>query len=1124
MRENEPEKAGTIIYISGPVVKGRGMADANVMELVYVSDERLFGEVIALEGDIATIQVYEETTGLKPGMPIYRTGQPLSVELGPGLIGQVFDGVQRPLEVIRSQQGTFIWRGVQTDAIDKTKKWAFVPRLEPGAQVEPGDIVGAVQETPLLEHRIVVPYGVRGRLVEVAPEGEYTVEEVVARIETDTGIHELTMLQRWPVRKAHPLRERLKPTVPLITGQRVIDILFPIAKGGTAAVPGGFGTGKCVAPGTPVLLADGTLRPIDEIYKACAHRGRRYDGGFESYTELAEPLRVFGFDGLRLREQPATLVYRGMTDRLIELRTRTGRRVRVTPAHRLPVLGPELEIREVAAGELRAGDYLVLPRKIDFEGEPQRLSAFALLGEERICDRELLERLPELIDEAARKVGTKRALAERLGVSYSSLVGYYHGRNRPTVGFLRSLAELLGLEEGLEPRWVKGERQSKPMRLPREVGPELAEFLGLVIGDGTLKPTAVCFYNNDERLLQRFAHLAEELFGLEAKMTAERTVRQACIHSAVLVRLLERLGIPREEKARRARVPEVIMRSPDRIAAHFLRAYFDCDGSFSRYEAELSTASERLQVELSYLLLRLGVLHSLPGEAGRYRIFIRGKAELARFFAACGRPSSPKFAAIRAYLEDGRRSYSGIDLVPAGAAFLEEAYAMAGRPHAALELVGVNTSNYFGGRAAPERMSASTFRRFAATLGLPELEGPLARLDHVFYDRIEEVRVIEGPSPVYDLTVPGTHNFVGGHGPLILHNTVLQHQLASWADADLIIFIGCGERGNEMTDVLTEFPKLEDPRTGRPLMERTILIANTSNMPVTARETSIYTGVTIAEYFRNMGYHVALMADSTSRWAEAVREIAGRLEEMPVEEGFPSYLAARLAEFYERAGYGKVSRDRYGSITIIGAVSPPGGDFTEPVTMNTKRFIRTFWALDKRLAFSRHFPAISWIDTYSEYVDEMAEWWQREKGVNWRELRQRALSILARENELQKIVQIIGPDALPDDQRLVLHVASLIKEGFLQQNAMDEIDRYSTPEKEIKMLQLLMRYEERARELVRKGLPIYRIQRMKVNLQLLTMKHEVPNDRLEELDRIEQEMEREFDQLEQELAVTAGVR
>jgi len=601
-RESGPIKgAGTITginAINGPVVRGSGMADANVMELVYVSDERLAGEIISIDGDVATIQVYEDTTGLKPGAPIYRTGHPLSVELGPGLVGNVFDGIARPLEAIRAEQGTFIGRGVQADTIDKDKPWPFTPAVKAKDTVVPGTILGTIPETPLLEHRIVVPAGISGKVKKIAKEGEYKVIDEIAVIEAEEGEVSITILQRWPVRRIHPLKERMKPSVPLITGQRVIDMLFPLAKGGAAAIPGGFGAGK----------------------------------------------------------------------------------------------------------------------------------------------------------------------------------------------------------------------------------------------------------------------------------------------------------------------------------------------------------------------------------------------------------------------------------------------------------------------------------------------------------------------------------------------TVLQHQLASWSDADLIIYIGCGERGNEMTDVLAEFPKLKDPRSGRPLMERTILIANTSNMPVTARESSIYTGVTIAEYYRDMGYHVALMADSTSRWAEAVREIAGRLEEMPVEEGFPAYLPARLAEFYERAGYGSVGPDREGSITIIGAVSPPGGDFTEPVTQNTKRFIRTFWALDKRLAFARHFPAISWIDTYSEYIDEMSEWWEREKKADWRTLRQRALTILARENELQKIVQIIGADALPSDQRLILHVATLIKEGFLQQSALDEIDRYSTPQKELKMLELLVKYEDRAKKLVEKGLPIYRIQEMKTNLKLLTMKQEIPDDKLEGLEKIAEEMNGEFDRLEGDLAATTEAR
>ena len=292
----------------------------------------------------------------------------------------------------------------------------------------------------------------------------------------------------------------------------------------------------------------------------------------------------------------------------------------------------------------------------------------------------------------------------------------------------------------------------------------------------------------------------------------------------------------------------------------------------------------------------------------------------------------------------------------------------------------------------------------------------------------------------------GTSAIPGGFGT---GKTMTQHALAKWCDADIIVYIGCGERGNEMTDVLTEFPKIQDPRTGKSLMERTILIANTSNMPVAAREVSIYTGVTLAEYYRDMGYDVAIMADSTSRWAEALRELSGRLEEMPADEGFPAYLPTRLAEFYERAGKVKALGDRLGSISIIGAVSPPGGDFSEPVTQHTKRFIRCFWALDRELANARHYPAISWLDSYSEYAEEIRRWWEK-VNPDWSGTRERAIELLKREQRLSQIVKLIGPDALPDNQRLILLVAEMIKNGFLQQNAYDEIDMFCVPDKQVR--------------------------------------------------------------------------
>ena len=604
---------GQVIWVNGPVVRARGSQQVGMLEMVEVGDEHLVAEVIGLERDVITIQVYEETSGLRPGAPVYGTGMSLSVELGPGLLQSIFDGIQRPLPVLELRSGTFIGRGIKTTPLYRKQKWTFTPRVEAGDVVQGGSILGVVPETPLIEHRIMVPPDVSGRLTWVAPPGEYTIEEPIARLASlppalggDRGgasdERVLTMLQRWPVRRPRPYRRRLSPTELLVTGQRVLDAFFPLAKGGAAAIPGGFGAGK----------------------------------------------------------------------------------------------------------------------------------------------------------------------------------------------------------------------------------------------------------------------------------------------------------------------------------------------------------------------------------------------------------------------------------------------------------------------------------------------------------------------------------------------TITQHQIAKWSDADVVIFVGCGERGNEMTEVLQEFPHLTDPRSGHPLMERTILVANTSNMPVAAREASIYTGITLAEYYRDMGYHVALMADSTSRWAEALREISGRLEEMPAEGGYPAYLAARLAEFYERAGRVTTLNGGCGSVSVIGAVSPPGGDFSEPVTQHTTRFIRCFWALDKALASARHFPAINWLESYSEYVDEVAGWWREqgitsplssggtEGGLDWHALREQALEILQRESHLQQIVKLVGPDALPDDQRLVLETARLLREGFLQQNALDEVDSYATIEKQMRMLQVILHFHERAESIIAKGCPIVVIHDLPIVNTLVRMKTTVPNEQVEQTDEIWKALDEQMDEVKKD--------
>ena len=369
----------------------------------------------------------------------------------------------------------------------------------------------------------------------------------------------------------------------------------------------------------------------------------------------------------------------------------------------------------------------------------------------------------------------------------------------------------------------------------------------------------------------------------------------------------------------------------------------------------------------------------------------------------------------------------------------------------------------------------------------------------------------------FPLSKGGTAAIPGGFGT---GKTMTQHAIAKWCDASVIIYIGCGERGNEMTDVLTEFPRLKDPRTGRSLMERTILIANTSNMPVAAREVSIYTGVTLAEFYRDMGYHVAIMADSTSRWAEALRELSGRMEEMPAEEGFPAYLPTRLAEFYERAGRVRTLSGGIGSVSIIGAVSPPGGDFSEPVTQHTKRFIRCFWALDRDLANARHYPAISWIDSYSEYAEEVKPWWEK-INPRWAQVRQDALDLLKREQRLAEIVRLIGPDALPDDQRLILLTADIIKNGFLQQNSFDEVDMYCVPAKQVRLLELIMEFHQRAQTCIKLGAPLYKINTLTgpsgefpLREKLSRLKSEVRNEDQDGLPDFEREMRNALEELE----------
>jgi len=582
-------KPGVIERIIGPVVVARDMLGVQMYELVKVGNAGLIGEIIRVEGERATVQVYEETVGIKPGEHVERTGKPLSVELGPGMINQIYDGIQRPLPTLREIAGTFIARGVTSPALDRKKTWRFVPKVKIGQRITGGDVLGDVPESVLVTQRILVPPNVAGTVKSIVKESEYHVTDDVAEVQTEKQLVKLQLMHTWPVRKARPIKSKLPSVVPLVTGQRIMDFLFPIAKGGTAAIPGGFGTGK----------------------------------------------------------------------------------------------------------------------------------------------------------------------------------------------------------------------------------------------------------------------------------------------------------------------------------------------------------------------------------------------------------------------------------------------------------------------------------------------------------------------------------------------TVMQQQLAKWADAEIIVYVGCGERGNEMTEVLETFPELKDPRSGQPLMARTILVANTSNMPIAAREASVYTGITMAEYFRDMGYDVALMADSTSRWAEALREISGRLEEMPGEEGYPAYLASKLAEFYERAGRVELlgSESKAGSVSAVGAVSPSGGDFSEPVTQNTLRITKVFWALSKSLAERRHFPAIDWLTSYSLYLNSIEEWYEQNTKQSRRHLRRDAMSLLQRDEELREIVMLVGPDALSEGQRATLEAARMIKEDFLIQSALHPVDSYCSPEKTTEMMRLILKFHKKMEEAVEDGAPLQRILDLPVRQEIARCKIEPSEKFAEVAKRIEGNLDDQFSKL-----------
>jgi V/A-type H+/Na+-transporting ATPase subunit A len=1036
---------GVVGRVSGPVVVADGLEGAKMFDVVRVGSQGLVGEIIRLIGGTATVQVYEDTTGIRPGDPVENTGQALSVELGPGLLKAIYDGVQRPLDVIQKSVGDFITRGFVVPPLDEKAKWDFTATVQSGDEVAAGAVLGTVQETPLILHKILVPPGVAGTISKISS-GSYTIRDPIGQIKTASGNQPLYLSHKWVVRVPRPVQQKLAPGIPLVTGQRVVDSFFPVAKGGTACVPGPFGSGKCVAAETPVLLANGSVAPIEQVYaEARVHAEVRTEGS-EEYLTTNRPTRLFSLVGDRVVPSETRTLYRGMTDSLVQVRTRSGRKVRVTPVHRLFTIGPDGQLRETMARDLKAGDYVASIRKLPAPESEARLQ----------------------LDIPALK------------------------------------------------------RRGKSIFIPDAMNPILAEFLGMFVAEGYVRGgVTVVFTNSDESLRTQFLILTKILFGIDGRLEFQPgKTPNVLVHSRQLVDVLAQLGTG--GLAADKRIPATVLASTNDSLRAFLRGYYMGDGSFSGAEVELTTASRVLQTQLSYALARFGIVSSMGQRwvdgIPYFRVFVHGVANLRTLYETLG-SMSRKADAIREYVSSTRPGPLATDVVPLSVETIRELYTT--RAHySALAAEGVEISNYLGNA---ERMSAPTFHRFMgvsdrshATFPLEEVATRLDRLlEWIFCDEV--VEVVEdknGPFPVYDFSLPDhERNFIGGFGAIVLHNTVIQQQLAKWADSDVVVYVGCGERGNEMTEVLATFPSLVDPKSKRPLMERTILIANTSNMPVAAREASVYTGITIAEYYRDMGYDVALMADSTSRWAEAMREISGRLEEMPGEEGYPAYLGRRIAEFYERAGrVVTLSPDqRTGSITVVGAVSPAGGDTSEPVSQNTLRVARVFWALDASLASRRHFPSINWLQSYSLYINDLEPWFGQNLSKEFVPLRQKALETLQKESELQEIVQLVGVDALPEREKAILDVARMLREDYLQQSAYDDVDTYTSIQKQYRMLKAILSFGEREQEAVGKGATVAQLQKLPVRTKLSRMKW-IP----------EAELQNQFDELELEMGQAVG--
>ncbi|SCU92626.1 LAMI_0E11320g1_1 [Lachancea mirantina] len=972
LEDHEDSEYGSIYSVSGPVVVAENMIGCAMYELVKVGHDNLVGEVIRIEGDKATIQVYEETAGVTVGDPVLRTGKPLSVELGPGLMETIYDGIQRPLKAIKEKsQSIYIPRGIDAPSLSRDVNWHFKPgEYKVGDHISGGDIFGSIFENSLLEdHKILLPPRARGTITWIASEGDYTVDEKVLEVEFDGVKSDYTMYHTWPVRVARPVAEKLSADYPLLTGQRVLDALFPCVQGGTTCIPGAFGCGKtvisqslskysnsdaiiyvgCFAKGTEVLMADGSVRPIESI-------------------RVGET--VLGKDG---QPRQVTALPRGQQDMFL-------------------VQDQEQDVFEINEYKCNASHKLVVRTARDVKIEGQEV----LYNELAYVERN--GRVLELVQQARKPMQFASQIPTE-PIEWAIEAGDYELVSESIRKSTVQLVSPILVEKTTIADYLKANGFDQSM-----AADSLAYFIGLWCGEGSNMDSA------NKQLEQGLLERAQDLdlhcefenqqMTVLGKQANGKGLSTESILSKALIEL-KFLDIENQKT-----VPSFLRSDATSVRESFLAGLIDADGKVANQACEIFLNQTSLLAGAAAVVKSLGMT--------------------------------------------AKKSVSN---------------AMSIESSSALQSVLARS------------LSSSVAKPTSVVRAVTEFGFNLEKLEEDQY---------------YGITLQDTsdHQF-------LLSNQVVVHN--------------CGERGNEMAEVLMEFPELFTERNGKkePIMKRTTLVANTSNMPVAAREASIYTGITLAEYFRDQGKDVSMIADSSSRWAEALREISGRLGEMPADQGFPAYLGAKLASFYERAGKAVAlgSPDRVGSVSIVAAVSPAGGDFSDPVTTSTLGITQVFWGLDKKLAQRKHFPSINTSVSYSKYTNVLNKYYDSNY-PDFAPLRDRIREVLSNAEELEQVVQLVGKSALSDSDKITLDVAALIKEDFLQQNGYSTYDAFCPIWKTHDMMKAFVSYYEEAQKSVANGASWSKLAEATSDV-----KHAVSSSKFLEPSRGEEEVHGEFEKL-----------